>query len=212
VFNRGTILTEVELLPSFLRVEEYSRSVMRERFGETCLLPTPLHNLHVLDGQQSSIRRLVSMLCERHVAEGVLPDNHGGLHLLFAKATTVIQLHVMATGVVSQVTRVDYTFKCVPLLLPGYCRVNLTGRRAGQARSMEWVHRIVCWARNGPPPGNDYTKYISGHLCGNKQCICPMHLQWMTPKSNAACRDWHKRCEEFERNQGLHVWGGPFNM
>ena len=37
------------------------------------------------------------------------------------------------------------------------------------------AHRIICWARNGPPPPG---MGLACHTCNNKMCLNPLHLRW----------------------------------
>ena len=76
---------------------------------------------------------------------------------------------------------------------------------------MEWAHRILCWVRNGPPPGNQFggRRFIAGHLCGDPLCCCLAHLVWMTPSANRACRDWHLRHKR-EGDDGPTLYPGPY--
>lgn len=65
--------------------------------------------------------------------------------------------------------------------------LNLTLAVAGKdahghelAEVKEKAHRLVAWAVRGPPP--EGTEVM--HLCHNKSCLCPCHLQWGTHAEN----------------------------
>jgi hypothetical protein len=48
---------------------------------------------------------------------------------------------------------------------------------------LENAHRIICWARCGPPPfGND----DAAHVCHNKMCLNPWHLEWHAHQVNCS--------------------------
>lgn len=61
------------------------------------------------------------------------------------------------------------------------------------------AHRLVCWAMCGPPPDNDWDKYVVMHLCNNKHCLHPHHLHWGTRLENMQ----HSRAEQEVRQQVL---------
>jgi HNH endonuclease len=48
-----------------------------------------------------------------------------------------------------------------------------------------WIacHRFMCWLCNGP---SQTDKVVVHHLCENKSCINPQHLQWVTASENNA--------------------------
>lgn len=84
-------------------------------------------------------------------------------------------------------------FLCSPSS-PGYLRLALANKRPGSSRRVRVLaHRLVCWVFNGPPPGGQWDRYVAGHLCGRRTCLCPFHLTWMTRQEDAQCREWHKR-------------------
>lgn len=46
-----------------------------------------------------------------------------------------------------------------------------------------YVHQLLCYAFYGPPP-DDGAKYVVGHLCHHKLCMCPWHLAYMQQRTN----------------------------
>ena len=71
-----------------------------------------------------------------------------------------------------------------------YCRMRIL--QSNDPAFYEYLHRIVLWARCGPPPSA--AKYQACHckpdgvVCPSSYCINPYHLRWDTPKANAADR------------------------
>ena len=68
--------------------------------------------------------------------------------------------------------------------------------RDGKVRD---VHRIACEAEHGPPPT---PKHHAAHSCGKGQlgCVNRKHLEWKTPKENAADRLIHGAHNRGERH------------
>ena len=60
----------------------------------------------------------------------------------------------------------------------GYGQVYQDGR-------VEYVHRMVCEERHGPPPT---PKHDAAHSCGkgHEGCVTKRHLSWKTHKENMA--------------------------
>ncbi len=54
---------------------------------------------------------------------------------------------------------------------PGQCQ-----EEAGMKGQKEFAHRLVCWARHGPPP--EEGNIDACHKCHNKKCLNPWHLDW----------------------------------
>lgn len=54
----------------------------------------------------------------------------------------------------------------------------------------QYVHRVLCKIKNGPPPG---PKYEAAHSCGNGNlgCVNPNHIRWDTRAGNFADRLAH---------------------
>jgi HNH endonuclease len=48
-----------------------------------------------------------------------------------------------------------------------------------------WIpcHRYMCWLCNGPSRGD---KLVVHHICEDKQCVNPAHLEWVTASENNA--------------------------
>lgn len=64
------------------------------------------------------------------------------------------------------------------------CRMHET-ENIKQKRMPTWVgvHRLVCWAINGPPPTDMLMKHCM-HSCNNPPCCNPLHLAWGAVKQN----------------------------
>lgn len=52
-----------------------------------------------------------------------------------------------------------------------------------------YLHDLLCYMFNGPSPDPDL---VAGHMCGNKLCICPWHLYWITQSDNVKM-GWDKK-------------------
>ncbi len=53
----------------------------------------------------------------------------------------------------------------------------------------EYAHRLVCWARWGPPPDGTPEKgtvWVAMHTCGNAWCLTPWHIIWHSQSVNVA--------------------------
>lgn len=63
----------------------------------------------------------------------------------------------------------------------------------------QYVHRLACEARNGPPPTS---KHEAAHSCGNGHlgCVNPKHLSWKTRAENAADTKVHGTASLGERH------------
>lgn len=64
-----------------------------------------------------------------------------------------------------------------------YLRISINGRKVP-------VHRSVCFLYRGPPPAepNYFLKSpraCAMHVCGNRHCVLPMHIDWGTYQLNA---------------------------
>lgn len=62
---------------------------------------------------------------------------------------------------------------------------------------MQYAHSTSCALRNGPrPEGTE-----AAHECGHPPCISGAHLNWKTPKGNAADRAKHGTLKDVRRSQ-----------
>lgn len=67
--------------------------------------------------------------------------------------------------------------------------VNLRVPREGSTGgSTIGVHRIMCWLLHGPPPSRMGQHHVR-HMCNNRWCINPTHLQWGSPAENNRDRE-----------------------
>jgi hypothetical protein len=212
VFNRQSTLVVDDLPPSLRNVKSYTREDMHAKYSSTALMPVPIQSLPSIEAQQVYVKGLISKLCCRYAIQRRLPVNHDGMNMLYAKSCLFEEIEMRPNGTVVRSSRTIEQFYCVPVKSYDYIRVNITGKRAGRARSIDWLHRIVCWVAHGSPPGGNYSSFQAGHLCGNRWCICPMHLRWMTRTANDICKVWHKQFPEQERLYGMHLWHGPFDV
>lgn len=57
-----------------------------------------------------------------------------------------------------------------------------------------YLHSILCYMYNGPPADPEL---VAGHLCGNKMCILPWHLYWITQSDNVKM-GWNKKKRRWE--------------
>jgi hypothetical protein len=65
----------------------------------------------------------------------------------------------------------------------GYLRM-ICGSGSVNTNIVEYAHRLVCFAFNGPPhPASD--KVVS-HICNNPYCLNPKHMQWDSLVGNFA--------------------------
>lgn len=65
----------------------------------------------------------------------------------------------------------------------------LLGTTKDNKKIWESVHRIMCWAKHGPPPANrNVVMHSPGCTKNRKQCISPMHLSWGSSQQNAEAR------------------------
>lgn len=63
----------------------------------------------------------------------------------------------------------------------GYLQATLGAGPDPKTPCVEYVHRLVCFMFNGPPPpGKDQVS----HRCHNKECLNPSHLVWASSKEN----------------------------
>ncbi len=60
-----------------------------------------------------------------------------------------------------------------------------------------YVHTLLCYMYNGPPPTDPTKTWVAGHLCEHKNCICPWHLQWMSDGENRARHNARKKRQRF---------------
>lgn len=91
--------------------------------------------------------------------------------------------------------RGDVAFKLMPhgnkskrSMSSAYIKVK-AGKWAPHTREV-YLHDLLCWMYNGPPPQDLGVNAIVGHVCEHKLCICPWHLKWMDKSENQA-RAWH---------------------
>lgn len=52
-----------------------------------------------------------------------------------------------------------------------------------------YLHNLLCYMYNGPSPAPDL---VVGHLCGNKLCILPWHMAWISQSLNVEM-GWAKK-------------------
>ena len=57
----------------------------------------------------------------------------------------------------------------------GYAAISIKGVRIG-------AHRYICEKVHGPAP--DGRRSHAAHSCGNRLCLNPRHLRWLTAKEN----------------------------
>ncbi len=74
---------------------------------------------------------------------------------------------------------------------------------AKHKRMPTWVgvHRLVCWAINGPPPPNMLMKHCM-HACNNPRCCNPLHLAWGDVKHNLS-RHPQRSATQWLRNAAI---------
>lgn len=63
----------------------------------------------------------------------------------------------------------------------GYLQATLGAGHNPKTPCVEYVHRLVCFMFNGPPP---IGKGQVSHRCHNKECLNPSHLVWADSKGN----------------------------
>lgn len=66
----------------------------------------------------------------------------------------------------------------------GYGTIGIPG-----GSSCAKVSRIICKHIHGPAPDD---KPLAGHWCGNKYCVNPRHIRWVSVAENFADRRRHK--------------------
>jgi len=77
----------------------------------------------------------------------------------------------------------------------GYLMVLLGHTGCNKSKSVyEVVHRILAWARYGPPDGvgspegwqktSTHPRPVVMHSCHNTACLCVAHLSWGTDQEN----------------------------
>jgi len=61
---------------------------------------------------------------------------------------------------------------------------SASGEACGVSRTL-WVpcHRYMCWLCNGPSRDD---RVVVHHVCEDKQCVNPAHLEWVTASENNA--------------------------
>jgi hypothetical protein len=175
-------------------------------------MPDHILSFTTLVDQREHVSRMLRVLCTKHVILDSLPVDHNGMCRLFASCTVTTSQIVLDNGSVQISTNQNMEFHYVEVISMKYARVNVTGQRTDKNRSVEGFHRLVCWVMHGPPPGGNFGGYEAAHRCGYRRCVCPMHMQWMTPKSNCKSREWHKDKPEEERKKGMHMFEGPYDM
>jgi len=74
----------------------------------------------------------------------------------------------------------------------GYARLNFDGR-------LQYVSRIICERRHGPPPTD---KHEAAHSCGkgHEGCVNQWHLDWKTRAENEADKLEHGTLTRGERS------------
>lgn len=215
IFNRQAEYDDPqEVLPSLRESRGFTRAGNVARYAASAYLPTAFMSLASVEEQKACIRRVLRMVCVKHVIPVALPAAHEGLQQLKADITFMPAVASLAqtSGRVEIAMGGVVDYRCVPVQRMSYLRLDLTGKRGGNSRSREWMHRLVCWVMHGPPPSNDFKLWQAGHKCGNSWCVCPMHMQWMTGTSNRKCKQWHDQFAKAERLAGLHMFAGPFDL
>jgi hypothetical protein len=216
----GSGITDADLLPTLARVGGFGRESMRRRHAKGSLMAGALSGLP-LELQQQAMRRLLRRIGQRFLDPVCVVQRTAPFD--FVRTSPIVR-HAAVGGpplagappgaVASQVVIVDWLARCMPhdqrAPEPGYLRVALCGRRTGSHEPvMEWVHRVVCYIARGPPPGNDWAGYEASHICSDPRCCNPMHMRWLTPAENSACRQWHQQQVELGRTTGWRrLWPG----
>jgi hypothetical protein len=74
----------------------------------------------------------------------------------------------------------------------GYGQINSNGQKIAP-------HRFMCERMHGPAPSDGHH---AAHSCGNGRggCVNPFHLEWKTPRENAADKIIHGTHNRGERN------------
>ena len=216
--------TEDEILPTLTKFEDYKWQPKRLRFEESIPMPNAMKGSQSLDEQQDIIKRVLRILGSRYLRVNEVPDLEKPFHDLYS----IIHVNTLPDGLGGYFNIERVTFPCLYQKdcnpedlrppIPSkrnddrvrskkyYVRVNLTGRRAANTRGIEWFHRLLCWIRHGPPPGNLFDEYRASHLCGNSGCLSPMHLAWLTKADDIRCRKYHHKQPFEERILGLHIF------
>jgi hypothetical protein len=60
----------------------------------------------------------------------------------------------------------------------------ICGVKSNNKSVVEYAHRLVCFAFNGPP--HPASHKVVSHLCNNPTCLNPRHMQWDTIVGNFA--------------------------
>ncbi len=83
----------------------------------------------------------------------------------------------------------------------GYVAVK-AGAWGDNTRSF-YLHKLICYARRGPPPSDSY---VAHHLCHHKLCLNPEHIIWVTKKVDKQVSIVHKqRGDEEAVYDAMHV-------
>ena len=82
----------------------------------------------------------------------------------------------------------------------GYLYVHV-GMDSNKKVVLESAHRLSLWVAKGLPRDNGSKQYECIHMCHNKKCINPFHLQWGTKSQNM--RHHHARFKHVTKGKAF---------